>query len=341
MKNSLTLLDCSLRDGGFSIDFAFGRENILRIMQLLINAKIDAIEFGMLRSNIDYDPNLTLFSDFAQIAALLAKIDKKESSVAAFIQYPDYNIADLPINDGLIDLIRMAPRYSELNDSLDFMRKVAAKGYIVSIQLPITARYKPYEIDMCIKAANEIGAYSIYIVDTFGYLNEEDVERFFDRFNRDLDASIKLGYHSHNNMTTAFTNTRHFIKYAAQRGSLSCMRDIIVDSTTFGIGQGPGNLQTELIVGANLSDRYDILYILDACEIIERYNRQTIWGYSIVDLIGALTKVSYKYPHYFRKEKQMSYRDIYALCKSIPDIDDMPARFNKENAQEVLRMSNL
>jgi 4-hydroxy 2-oxovalerate aldolase len=333
MTNNLELLDCSLRDGGFSVDFNFGIENIIRVVQLLSLAKVDVIELGFLQSNIKYDRNLSLFSTFDQIGAILRRIDKQKSRFSMMIQYPDYNIENMPQNEQLVDLIRICPRYSELVASLEYMRETAKKGYSVSIQPAITARYKDNELDMCVKTANEIDAYSIYIVDTFGYLGEDDIERFFDRFDRDLNPSVKIGYHSHNNMQTAFVNTRHFIKYASKNPS----RSIIVDSTLFGIGQGPGNLQTELIVGGFLSDLYDLAPIFEACEIVERYNHKTVWGYSIVDLIGALTKVSYKYPHYFRNEKQMSYQDVYALCKSIPDIDDMPARFNIANAQKIIR----
>jgi 4-hydroxy 2-oxovalerate aldolase len=337
MKNNLSLLDCSLRDGGFSVDFNFGYENILQITQLLCDAKVDFVEIGFFQSNLEYDKNRTLFCGIARLEDLLSKIKRRSSKISMMIQYPDFIIDDLPRNNGAVDLVRICPRYSELNASLEFMREVAKKGYSVSIQPAITARYAESELDLCIKTANEIDAYSLYIVDTFGYLEELDIQRFFDKFNAALKPQIRIGFHAHNQAQTAYANTKFFVQYAK---TANINRPIAIDSTTFGIGQGPGNLQTELIapwLNRTQESKYNFLPILDTCEIIEQYNNKTVWGYSIVDLIGALSKVSYKYPHYFRDEKRLSYREIYTLCDSIPNIDDLPARFNIANAEKILR----
>jgi 4-hydroxy 2-oxovalerate aldolase len=332
MKNRFSLLDCSLRDGGLLIDYNYGFENILKIVQLLCDAGIDIIELGLLRASVDYDRDKTLFSSIEQIRMILEQIDKKNSRFAAMIVYPEYDIDNLPENSGLIDLIRVIVRYSDLKGSLDFTQKVANRGYEVSIQPAVTARFKDSEIDLCIKAANEINAYSIYFVDTFGYLAERDIERFFDRFDCDLNDSVLIGYHSHNNMNNAFVNAKHFIKYSSRK---NYSRQILLDSTLTGHGQGSGNLQTELIVGGFLPKHYDLLSILDACEIIEQYNNRPIWGYSVIGLIGALTRVNYMYANYFHFKTGLSYRSSYELCKNIPNIDDMPARFNVANAQKI------
>jgi 4-hydroxy 2-oxovalerate aldolase len=336
---ALSLLDCTLRDGGFVNDFDFGYDNILSVAQNLIDSKIDIIEMGFLESNVEYDKNRTIFPTIDIFKTyIIDKLKLRDTKICLMIQYPNYNIDDLPNNEGVIDLIRICPRYSELKDSLNFIKQVAKKGYNVSIQPAVVARYTVDELNLLIDTANEIEAFSLYIVDTYGYLEELDIEKLATLYNSKLNSNIKIGFHGHNNTNMAYTNSKHFFNHFIDNPN----RNIVIDSTVTGMGQGPGNLQTELwIPWLNKRfeyDKYDLIKILETCDIIEQYNNIPIWGYSIVDLIGALTKVSFKYTHYFRQTSKMFYKDIYELCLKIPRNDDMPARFNVENAKKVLAM---
>ena len=105
----------------------------------------------------------------------------------------------------------------------------------------LTMRYSEIEIQMVIDAANAMNAYAVYFVDSYGYMHENDVIRFFKRFDGSLDDSIKIGFHAHNNMNLAFANALTFIKQESDR-------KIIVDACIAGMGQGAGNLQTEIII---------------------------------------------------------------------------------------------
>lgn len=47
MKN-ISLLDCTLRDGGYVNDWNFGRETMICIFERLVSAGVDIIEVGFL-----------------------------------------------------------------------------------------------------------------------------------------------------------------------------------------------------------------------------------------------------------------------------------------------------
>ncbi|GHU57335.1 hypothetical protein FACS189442_6310 [Spirochaetia bacterium] len=149
---------------------------------------------------------------------------------------------------------------------------MAEKGYAVSIQAAITTRYSRDELQIIFDVANEINAYSVYIVDTYGYMQEYEVIEYFKLFNDNLKDLIRVGFHAHNNTNLAFSNTIAFINYPL-------VRNIVADSCLLGMGQGAGNLPTELFVdylNKNHDTDYEYEPILEACEIIEKFLGETL-----------------------------------------------------------------
>lgn len=333
--NRSSILDCTLRDGGFSVNFNFSKKVIRKTIKRLIDANIELIEIGFLQSKIKYKEDYTLFSSIEDISGIMAGIDKRNTKIVAFLQYPDFKIDKIPQNNNTIDLIRIAPRYSELEKSLDFMKMVSLKGYNISIQPAVTARYTKEQLDMCIKTANEINAFSLYIVDTFGFLDEVDIRKYVDYYSKFLKEDIRIGFHGHNNTNQAYVNSKLFQDYIQKNYP---NRKIIIDSTLTGIGRGAGNTQTELIAPwlNEKSQKYDICKLFDGCERIEKYNNSLLWGYSIVDMVSALAKVHYEYSNYYRKNYSLKYSEIFKLCNSIPKNTDLPYRFTRENAEYIL-----
>lgn len=329
------ILDCTLRDGGFSVGFEFGEDLILKTTQNLVDSNVEVIEIGFLQSKAKYNPNSTLFPSLDHIQTVLDKVDKKNTKIAGFLQYPDFELENLIPNDKTLDLIRIGPRYSELEQSLEFIKQVSERGYQISIQPAITKRYTELQLNQCIDTANKINAFSLYIVDTFGFLTPEDVKHYCDFYHSKLNPDIKIGFHAHNNMNLAYGNSKFFKTYMTANYP---ERNIIIDSTLTGIGRGAGNTQTELLVPfLNYSqNRYNINKILDACEEIEKLNANLLWGYSMVDMVSALCKVHYEYSNYFKKVHKMSYSQIYDICKTIPLDTDLPYRYTKENAEKIL-----
>ena len=47
MRNKI-LLDCTLRDGGYVNDWAFGNNNMVNIFERIIGANLEVIEVGFL-----------------------------------------------------------------------------------------------------------------------------------------------------------------------------------------------------------------------------------------------------------------------------------------------------
>ena len=246
---------------------------------------------------------------------------------------PDTPIENIPDwNENLITGVRVILRYSELKKSLEFCKSLSKKGYKVFVQPMLTMRYSEDEIDMLIDYANDMNAYALYFVDSYGYMQKSDIERFFYRYDEKLRQNIKIGFHAHNNMNLAFSNAIAFLSIENQN------RDIIVDSCITGMGQGAGNLQTEIIsdhLNKYFGKNYDYGYILDACDVIEKYCEPVLWGYSVTRLLPAIHQVAYKYSVMLRAKFKFSYREINDILSNMPE--SLRHRYTEENLFELLR----
>ena len=50
----------------------------------------------------------------------------------------------------------------------------------------MTMRYADEELEMVVDRANQMQAYALYVVDSFGYMQTKDVERFYRVYEKSL-----------------------------------------------------------------------------------------------------------------------------------------------------------
>jgi 4-hydroxy 2-oxovalerate aldolase len=333
-------LDCTLRDGGFGLEDAridnksvpvFSKDDINNISLSLSNSKIDIIEIGSIEISINDKRNMAIYQNIESISNEIPVRNNSNQMYAALYRGPDTPVSDIPNwNKSYCEALRVILRYSELEKSLDFCRDLAKKNYRVFIQPMVTMRYSNNELQMLIDAANDISAYALYFVDSYGYMHEQDIKRFFSLYDKGLDASIKIGFHAHNNMNLAFSNALAFIKQESDR-------EIIIDSCCLGMGQGAGNLQTEIIVD-HINKHYGASYnydaVLAACEIIENYWGTSLWGYSLTRLLPAINKTAYKFSLALRNKYKLSFGEIHNILKNIPE--NYRDRYTPDSTKELL-----
>lgn len=342
MYNKIQLLDCTLRDGGLGFEDAaknndtynyFTTEMMKAIAGCLCASKIDIIELGSIEISSDDKRKFAIYQDIESVSAMIPVNQVENQMYVALFRGPDTPIEDIPDwNESLCEGIRVIIRYSELQKSIDFCSALAQKGYKVFVQPMLTMRYTEEELRLLIDASNIMGAYALYFVDSYGYMQTKDVLRFFNKFDKGLNKNIRIGFHAHNNLNLAFSNVQALISQETDR-------EIIIDSCIMGLGQGAGNLPTELITGYinnwhNACYNYD--EILDVCEIIENFWQNNTWGYSVTRLIPALYNSAYKYSEAFRNQFGLSYKEINRLFKNMPY--DFRQRYTPQNAKEMLKM---
>ena len=93
--NTIHVLDCTLRDGGYCNQWKFGLKNTKKIIKCLVDANVDIIECGFLTNKFTYDPEITKFTAVDEIAATIPT-DRKGKLFVAMMNYGEYDMADLP-----------------------------------------------------------------------------------------------------------------------------------------------------------------------------------------------------------------------------------------------------
>lgn len=313
MNRHIKVLDCTLRDGGYINDFRFGHKNATNIVTGLAEASIDIIECGFLQSD-SMAGETTLFPSISSISNVLEE-KKKSVMYVAMIQYGRIGIDEIAdCDDSSVDGIRLTFHEHEIEDALMFCEQLKDKGYSVFIQPVGTVTYSDETILRIIKRVNEIRPYAFYIVDTLGSMYKRDLLRLFYLVDNNLNSRIALGFHSHNNLQLAFSNAQEFMQ-------LNTKRQLIIDSTLFGMGRGAGNLCTELIVqyiNDNVALRYNTVQIL---ELIDRYIKplrsQYTWGYDASYYIASINNCHPNYSHYLLNLQTLHIEDIYAIINSM------------------------
>jgi len=342
VNKRIHVLDCTLRDGGLGLEDAiannlsapvFNKKDIEDISINLSHSNIDIIEIGSIEISDNDKRNMAVYQNLESISNEIPKPRNTGQMYAALYRGPDTPISDIPNwNKPYCEILRVIIRYSELKKSLNFCKELSKKNYKVFVQPMVTMRYSNDELKLLIDAANDMSAYALYFVDSYGYMLEHDIKHFFSIFDKSLNPSIKIGFHAHNNMNLAFSNALVFINQNSDR-------EIIVDSCCLGMGQGAGNLQTELITN-HLNKYHGTSYnyeaILKTCEIIDKYWKTSLWGYSLTRLLPAINNTAYKFSIALREKYKLSFVEIHNILKDIPD--EYRDRYTPDSTKELLKM---
>lgn len=345
MNNRIQILDCTLRDGGLGLEDAYRNklsetfflmEDMDATIDHLQASNIDIVELGSIEISSDDKTRFAIYQDVESISKKIPAKRRCNQMYVGLYRGPDTPVADIPVRDSsMVDGVRVIIRYSELQKSLDFCAALSEKGYKVFVQPMLTMRYTEEELDLIIKESNAMDAYAVYFVDSYGYMQEEDIRRFIKKYDEGLKEGIRIGFHAHNNMNLAYTNALSFINQNTSRG-------LICDACAIGMGQGAGNLQTEMIVpymNQYKGSHYNYSEVLEVCEIIEQYMEDSIWGYSVTRLLPALHKTAYKYAISLRKRYGLTLAQIDKVLSEIPD--ELKHRYTVENTEKLLRYVGL
>lgn len=341
MKKNIYLLDATLRDGGQGLedlhkngfsDKIFSEEVKHSTIESLGNSNVDIIEIGTMGPSVDDKSKFAIYQNVEELSKYLPEKRNPNALYAGLYIGPDTDVNEIPDwNPSLVEGIRVILRYSELQKSLDYCAALSAKGYKVFVQPMLTMRYTDAELDMVIQAANKMKAYACYFVDSYGYMQPKDVKRLFDYYDAHLDKDIKIGFHAHNNMNLAFSNVQYFLNIGSHR-------DVIIDSCATGMGQGAGNLQTELIIpylNENYGKNYDYDSVLDICDVLDNEMiPDDLWGYSVARLLPAVYKTAYKYGLMMRNKYHLSFRQMNKILREMPDANRM--RFTPQDLESIL-----
>lgn len=272
------ILDCTIRDGGLVNNWDFSVEFVQNLYAGLNEAGVEYMEIGyknspkLLKGADESGPWRFLNDDFLK-KVIPQKLNTKLSALVDIGRVDENDI--LPSSESMLDLIRVACYSRDVDKAVELVKVFHERGYETTINIMALSNVIDHELIDALKLIKESPVDIVYVVDSFGSLDNTNIEYFVDKFKKHL-PNKKLGIHAHNNMQLAFSNTL----LAAGKGI------DFLDSSVYGMGRAAGNCNTELLVTHLKNPNYNLSPVLD---VIQRFmipmREKWEWGYLIPYMI--------------------------------------------------------
>jgi len=236
MKKNIKILDTTLRDGSYAVDFQFTARDTAVIASALDDAGFDMIEIGhglgLNASNAGKGKAASTDEEYLEAASSVIKKGKFGIFFIPGIgRKKDLKLA----SKYKIDFVRIGTNAPYVKDSEESIKEAKNLGMFVSSNLMKSYVLSPQELAKKAKLARKFGTDIVVVVDSAGGLLPEDVEKYIKAIREETDVDV--GFHGHNNLSMAIANTVKAIQCGA----------VIVDTSLQGIGRSAGNAPTEIL----------------------------------------------------------------------------------------------
>ncbi len=304
----IKLLDCTLRDGGYINDWNFGHDNLVSVFERLVDAGVDIIEVGFLDERREFDINRSIMPDTDSVGKIFGELDRKQAMIVGMIDYGTCSLSHIsPAEDSFLDGIRVIFKKHLREEAMAYCGELSKLGYKVFAQLVSVTSYSDEEMLDLVRLANHYQPYAVSMVDTYGLMHQNNLMHYFKLLDDNLDPSIGLGYHAHNNFQMGYANCIAML-------SNSIDRDMVVDGTIYGMGKSAGNAPIELIamhMNHALGKDYRIAQILEAIDsnIIQFYT-PAAWGYNMFYYLAASNDCHPNYVSDLMEKRTLSVKSI-------------------------------
>ena len=289
------ILDCTLRDGGYYTNWEFDDDLVKEMVKCLNFSEVDYIELGY-KSPLPGGRFRKCNDKFIENLLKDVEVFGKQSKLAFMIDAKDF-IEDNKVNKRLLldvikpkdkspfTLCRIATNYKTLDKSLEMLEIISDLGYYTALNLMKVATLTNLEVGLALQKIGKSSSDMIYVADSLGSLQGEKLTKLFKKFRKSCDEWDKwLGFHPHNNLGLAFSNS-----YQAEKFGVD-----IVDGTITGMGRGAGNLRIEQYLMWKKKPTKNLLDLVQ--RKFEPMKQKSKWGWSPSYMYSGIHEIHPSYP---------------------------------------------
>lgn len=329
------LLECTLRDGGYQVNWDFEEDFVRDYLKLCSNLELKNIEFGFRffdnsvwrgefafttenvinKYKINDDVNLGVMLFSGQVTT-----DKKFDSQKLEYLFP------LDSKSSRVNFVRIATYLDGLEVSYEIAKELIKKGFDVSINLMQIQNANEIIIKDFGETAKKINLKSIYFADSVGCLFPRDVKDIVERMKTSFEGDV--GIHAHNNLGLAFINSVSAIEAGATW----------VDGTLTGMGRGPGNTLTEdmfINYFQNKNTNYSDLIEFNS-KYLDKLKYEKKWGSNPFYFLAGKNKIHPSYIQEMLHDDSFNTADIVNFIDSTNFLDKESFDLNNVNFTEKL-----
>ncbi len=275
MKN-IDILECTLRDGSYPINYQFTAKDTATIAKALENLGFKYIEIG-------HGLGLNASSCKGQAAETDETYLRVAHEVLSKAKFGMFFIPGIGRKIDLdlaakyeMDFVRIGINVSEAEQSEDFIKYAKDLGMIVSSNLMKSYALPPKKFVEKVKLVEKYGADIICLVDSAGGMFPSDIKNYLTEI-QTAGIQARIGFHGHNNLLMGVANALEAIKNGAT----------MIDTSLKGIGRSAGNIPTEIFITVLKKIGYDLkIDIFKTMDIAEEYARDIMKAKVITDPIA-------------------------------------------------------
>lgn len=319
---NISLLDCTLRDGGYYNNWDFPEEIVEQYLKAMADSGIEFVELGLRNFTktgflgaYAYTTEVHLNSlELPRGPKYGVMVDAKTILQSGLEIKEAVNRLFVPCSQSKLELVRVAAHFHEVEDSGPIVATLKELGYTVGFNLMQAGGKSDDEISSKASIANSWGNNLdvLYFADSLGNMDSNEVIRI----TKALRAEWKgvLGIHTHDNMGKGLDNS-----FTANSNGVEWL-----DVTVTGMGRGAGNTQTEKLLAtlAKITDKYTEQPVYDlVIRYFEKMQKDFGWGTNLLYFLGAQNEIHPTYIQNLLSSDQYGTEEIVAAISYLSKLD--------------------
>lgn len=334
-SQKITILDCTLRDGGYYTDWDFKISEVQEYINNLEKGGIDVIELGF-----RFTPKKKYLGPFAYTnETLLSQLQlPKNVQFGVMINASDFltdnSLDDLEDTfvkacDSSISLVRIAAHIGQVMECVDIVAWLKAAGYDVGFNIMQISQANDAQITTLVNRLETefVDFETLYFADSLGNLTPKRVAQIVSLFR--ASSKKPIGFHGHDNINLGVANSLAAIEAGATW----------VDSTVTGMGRGAGNTQTEFLslemARRGLHDFSELDIQRAATGWLMALKRKYVWGTNIFYYEAGLRSLHPSYVQQMISSQKFQPIDILTMIQILSRFQ-APASYNEANIDKAL-----
>lgn len=315
------ILDCTLRDGSYAVNFQLTAMDTSDICRGLEQAGIDLIEVG---HGVGFGASKCGLGEAAETDEAYLEAAARSLTTAKFGAFCIPGIAslddiDMAASHGM-GFIRIGTNVTDVEASEPFVARARKHGMFVSANFMKSYATPPRQFAEKVLLSQKYGSETVYIVDSAGGMLADDLQAYILAVQDVTD--IPLGFHGHNNLGLAVSHAVDAVNAGVA----------IIDCTLQGLGRSSGNVPTEVFVYLLLRLGIDLgIEPLKLIDVGEQYVKPLVraQGLDALDIVGGYAQFHSSYMSVIRKYSTKHRIDPRKLIIELCAVD-------KVNAPEAL-----